>query len=99
MKTIRYSRDDWGESFSALGPVAGLIAWLMEDIVRNMNSQSVGLRVASVIFALVCAAHLLRVITRVDIMIAGRQLPVWLNIVGIVVAGALSLWMWRLSKS
>jgi len=42
-------------------------------------------------------AHLLRVITRVDVQIAGWHMPIWLNIIGIFVAGALSLWMWRLS--
>lgn len=62
-----------------------------------MNSQASGLRVAAVIFALVCIAHILRVVTQVDIMIAGRELPMWINMVGVVIAGTLSLWMWRLA--
>lgn len=62
-----------------------------------MNSQASGLRVAAAIFALVCIAHILRVATQVDIMIAGRELPMWINMIGVVIAGALSLWMWRLA--
>jgi len=62
-----------------------------------MKSQTLGLRVAGAIFALVCVAHVLRVVTRVDVFVAGHQMPIWSNIVGIVISGALSLWMWRLS--
>jgi hypothetical protein len=62
-----------------------------------MKSQIFGLRVAGTVFALVCLGHLLRIITQVDVLIAGRLIPVWLNAAGVVIAGALSLWMWRLS--
>lgn len=61
-----------------------------------MKSQIIGLRVAATVFALVCLGHLLRIITQVDVLIAGRLIPVWVNAVGVVVAGCLSLWMWRL---
>ena len=63
----------------------------------NMKSQTLGLRVAGTIFALACLAHLLRVVTRVDVLIAGHQIPLWTNMVGVVISGALSLWMWRIS--
>ncbi len=62
-----------------------------------MKSQIIGLRVAGTVFALVCLGHLLRIITQADVLIAGRQIPVWVNAVGFVIAGGLSLWMWRLS--
>ena len=64
-----------------------------------MHSPTLGLRVASTIFALVCVAHLLRIITHTDVIIAGRELPMWINIIGVMLAGALSLWMWGLSKA
>lgn len=64
---------------------------------RNMKSQIIGLRVAGTVFALVCLGHLLRILTRVDVFIAGLQIPVWVNAVGVVIAGGLSVWMWRLS--
>jgi hypothetical protein len=63
-----------------------------------MKSQIFGLRVAGYSFLrLVCLGHLLRIITQADVLIAGRQIPVWLNAVGVLIAGGLSLWMWRLS--
>jgi hypothetical protein len=62
-----------------------------------MKSQIFGLRVAGTVFALVCLGHLLRIITQVEVLIAGREIPVWVNVIGVVVAGGLSLWMWRLS--
>ena len=62
-----------------------------------MNSQTVGLRVAGVIFGLVALAQLLRLVTQVEVLVAGRPLPLWPNAVAFVVAGGLSFWMWRLS--
>ena len=62
-----------------------------------MKSQIIGLKVAATVFALVCLGHLWRIITRADVLIAGWQMPVWLNVVGMLIAGGLSLWMWRLS--
>jgi hypothetical protein len=58
-----------------------------------MKSQIFGLRVGGTVFALVCLSHLLRIITQADVLIAGRQI----NAVGVLIAGGLSLWMWRLS--
>ena len=63
----------------------------------NMKSQILGLRVAGTVFALVCLGHLLRIITQADVIIAGCQIPIWVNVVGVLIAGSLSLWMWRLS--
>jgi len=63
-----------------------------------MKPQIFGLRVAGIVFALVCVGHLLRIITQVDVLIAGQQMPVWVNVVGVLIAGGLSLWMWRLSS-
>jgi hypothetical protein len=62
-----------------------------------MKSQIFGLWVAGTVFALVCLGHLLRIITQADVLIARRQIPVWVNAVGVLIAGGLSLWMWRLS--
>jgi len=62
-----------------------------------MKSQIFGLRVAGTVFALVSLGHLLRIITQADVLIAGRQIPLWVNVVGVLIAGGLSLWMWRLS--
>ena len=64
-----------------------------------MNSTIIGLRTAGTVFAIVCIGQLLRVVTRVDILVAGHQLPVWVNAVACLFAGGLSVWMWKLSAA
>ena len=62
-----------------------------------MNSQVVGLRVAGAIFGLISLGHLLRLLTQVEVLVAGHPIPLWLNAIGFVFAGGLSLWLWKLS--
>jgi hypothetical protein len=62
-----------------------------------MNSRTVGLRVAGVVFALVCIAQLARLLTGVEVLVAGYSVPLWPNGIAAVVAGGLSYWMWKLS--
>lgn len=62
-----------------------------------MNSRTAGLRVAAVVFGLVCLAQLLRLLTGVDVLVAGHPIPLWPNAIAFVVAGGLSLWMLKLS--
>lgn len=64
-----------------------------------MNSPTVGLRVASVIFGLICLAQLGRLVVRPEVLVAGYPLPLWPSALAVVVLGALSLWLWRLSRS
>ena len=64
-----------------------------------MNTQRAGLRVAALIFGVVCLAHLWRVIQHVDVRIGQSQLPMWVSIAGIIVAASLSIWLWSLSKN
>jgi hypothetical protein len=62
-----------------------------------MSSRILGLRVAGVIFGLVALAQLLRLVTRVEVLVGGRALPLWPNAVALLVAAGLSAWMWWLS--
>jgi hypothetical protein len=63
-----------------------------------MHSQIVGLRVAAAVFALVCLAQLVRLVVRPEILVAGHLMPLWPSVVAVVVvAGALSYWMWELA--
>ena len=64
-----------------------------------MKSQILGLRVAGTIFGLVCVAQLLRLATRADVIVAGNRLPLWVSALAVVIAGGLSLWLWKLSRS
>ncbi len=62
-----------------------------------MSSQATGLRVASVIFALVAIGHLWRVIVHAHVVIGTTEIPMWLSVAGLIIAGTLSIWMGRLS--
>jgi hypothetical protein len=62
-----------------------------------MNSQITGLRVAGIVFGFLCAAQLLRLLIRPEVLIAGHLLPLWPSVLAFLVMGSLSLWMWTLS--
>ena len=64
-----------------------------------MNSQRIGLRVASVIFGLVALAHVLRWYKHAKISVASHVIPIEASWIGIIVFGLLCFWMWRLSAS
>jgi hypothetical protein len=65
-----------------------------------MNSQSLGLRIASLIFGLVCLVHLYRLFfSHFTVQLGSHLLPVWGSGVAAVITGILSIWMWRASAS
>ncbi len=62
-----------------------------------MNSQIVGLRAASVVFGLMSAAQLIRVLIRPEVLVAGHLMPLWPSALAFIVLGSLSIWMWKLA--
>ena len=64
-----------------------------------MKSQILGLRIAGTIFGVVCLGQLLRLVTQAEVLVGGRQIPLWLSAVAVVITGSLSLWLWKLSKA
>jgi len=62
-----------------------------------MKSQAIGLKVASAVFMLAALGHLVRMAMGWKIVIDTCALPMWLSIVAVVVAGALSVWLWTLA--
>ena len=63
-----------------------------------MNSPIVGLRVASVVFGLMCLGQLLRIITCVEIIAGGHHISRRISAVAVVVTGALCVWLWLLAS-
>jgi hypothetical protein len=63
----------------------------------KMNSQSLGLRVAGVIFGVAALAQLLRLVFQPEVLVAGHVIPFWPNALALAVFGGLCAWMWRLS--
>ncbi len=64
-----------------------------------MNSQIVGLRVASILFGLIAIAQLARLIIRPQVLVAGHLLPLWPSAVAFVILGGLSFWLWSLART
>ncbi len=63
-----------------------------------MNSQILGLRVASVVFGLMCLAQLARLVIQPQILVAGYEMPLWPSALALVILGGLTFWLWRLAR-
>ena len=50
---------------------------------------------AVVIFAIVALMHVLRLLLGWDATIAGTEIPKWVSIAGLVIAGGLAIGLWR----
>jgi hypothetical protein len=62
------------------------------------TSQTSGLRVAGFIFGLVALGHLLRLVTRAEVIVAGYHVPLWVSGLALIVAGGMTIWLWTLSS-
>jgi hypothetical protein len=56
-------------------------------------------QVSGVVFALVALGHLLRLVRRWPLLIAGRPLPALVSLIVLVVTGAMAVWAWRLLRA
>jgi hypothetical protein len=50
---------------------------------------------AGVIFAIVAVMHLLRFVLGWDANIAGIEIPMWVSVAALVIAGGLAIGLWR----
>ena len=57
--------------------------------------NDLALKVAGTVFILVALMHLLRVVFKAEVIVAGFTVPVWYSLVGTIVALGLSWWMFR----
>jgi hypothetical protein len=64
-----------------------------------MNSQTTGLRVASVLFGLMAMAQLVRLVIRPEVLVGGYSMPLWPSVLALIILGGLSVWMWRLART
>jgi uncharacterized membrane protein YecN with MAPEG domain len=64
-----------------------------------MNSPRTGLRVASLIFALVAIGHAVRLFRQSQVIVGSHFIPMGLSWVALIVAAVLCIWMWRLSAA
>ena len=53
---------------------------------------------AAILLALISLAHLYRLVRPFEVVVGGTQIPMWVSIGGLVVAGGLSIMLWRESR-
>jgi hypothetical protein len=63
-----------------------------------MNSQTIGLRGACVVFGLMAIAQLVRLVIRPEVLVSGHPMPLWPSVLAFIILSALSLWMWKLGR-
>ena len=57
------------------------------------------LQTSGVLFAIVALGHLFRVFRHWPVDLAGHVIPLWVSWLGLVVAGGLSIWAFRLMRA
>ncbi len=51
--------------------------------------------VTGLFLLLVSAGHVLRLVLRVDVIVADIPIPLWPSVVAILVPAGLAIWLWR----
>lgn len=51
-----------------------------------------------VFLLLVAAGHLLRLVLRIEVIVADIRIPMWPSVVAIVVPVGLTVWLWRAQR-
>ena len=49
--------------------------------------------VAGIVFGIIALVHLVRLILKSEVIIAGKQIPMWASILGFILALSLCIWM------
>jgi hypothetical protein len=50
------------------------------------------------VFGLMAGAQLVRLLIRPEVFVAGYPLPLWPSVLGFIILGGLSLWLWKLAR-
>ena len=71
---------------------------MSSSITELTDSPEAGLRFAGTVFAVFAALHIVRLIGRVDVVVARRQVPMLSSLGAAAVGVVLSAWLWKLSS-
>jgi len=55
-------------------------------------------KLAAIIFGIIALVHLCRLVTHFTVNINHTEIPYWLSVPGVIIAGALSVGLWREGK-
>ena len=62
---------------------------------RTSQIRKLSTTIAVGVFALVALLHVLRLVFGWEVMIQGSSVPMWVSVVGVVIAGSLAIMLWR----
>lgn len=73
-------------------------SWDLEHVpqVRLQTTMRPYLQISGLLFGLVAIGHLVRVVRRWPLLIAGYPVPALASLVVLVVTGLMAVWAWRL---
>ena len=54
--------------------------------------------IVSVLLLLIAVIHLVRIVFRVEVIVAGAVVPMWMSLVGSIVTAVLAVLLWRESR-
>jgi hypothetical protein len=63
---------------------------------KNLN---LGLTVSSIIFGIVAVLHASRLMMHFSVTFNGQEVPLLVNVIGLIVASFMCIWMWMLRSS
>ncbi len=52
-------------------------------------------RVAMLFFGCVAIAHVLRLVSQVDVTVGSLTIPMWASVLAVLGPGGLAVWLWR----
>lgn len=55
--------------------------------------------VTTLVLCFIALGHLLRLILGIEIVAAGKMIPVWISVLGVIVPAALAAALWRESRA
>lgn len=56
-------------------------------------------KIAALLFAIGAILHLVRLVTQFSIQIGGHLMPLWVNVIGLIITATFAVMLWRESQS
>jgi hypothetical protein len=54
---------------------------------------------ATILFAVVSLAHVVRLALKTEVTVGGTPIPMWVSVIGFLVAGGVALALWRENRA
>lgn len=68
----------------------------MSEVTRRRRPVTL---LAAALLSLVALAQLLRLVLRVEVVVGGNVIPLWVSVIGVLVPGTLAFGLWREGRS